>query len=191
MEHVLGETGTGGDGQLIVRIGGGDRTAFSELVRRHQSALYRYVRALTRNDADAEDALQRTFLSVWRSAASLRSEASEKSWLFTIARNAAFRQMRPRPESPMDPETLASLGENAGFGDDLPDDVVQRFQERARLEAALERLPLDEQEVLVLRDLEGLSGEDTAWVLGVSLAAMKSRLHRGRLRLLAELKEHP
>ena len=85
--------------------------------------------------------------------------------------------------------SLEELGARAGWGHPLsPEDLAWRVQQRSLLEQALSTLPADEREVLVLRDVEGLSGEETAAAAGISLAAMKSRLHRGRLQLLAQVK---
>lgn len=190
MEHVRGEaTGSAGDSELIARVSSGDRSAFTELVKRHQAALHRYLRTLVRSDADAEDALQRAFLGVWRGAGTFSGAASPRTWLFTVARNAAFRQTRARREDATDPETLAELGAKAGWGADSPLELLEGSEARARLRAALAALPSEDREVIVLRDLEGLSGEEAAAVLGSTLAAAKSRLHRARLRLMAVLKE--
>ncbi|MBI3207008.1 MAG: sigma-70 family RNA polymerase sigma factor [Myxococcales bacterium] len=190
MDHLLGEaTRSAGDAELIARAASGDRAAFTELVERHRAAVHRYARSLTKNDADAEDALQRTFLAVWRSAATFRGPASARSWLFTVARNAALRQARPRREDATEPEALAELGARAGWGTDSPHALLEGAEVRARLGAALARLDADDREVIVLRDLEGLSGDEASSVLGLSLSALKSRLHRARLRLMASLQE--
>lgn len=192
MEHVLGEaSGSSGDAELIARVAHGDRSAFTTLVKRHQAAIHRYVRALTKSDADAGDALQRAFLGVWRGAGTFSGLASARAWLFTAARNAAFRQTRRRREDATDPETLAELGAKAGWGAESPLELLESGEARSRLHAALSALPSEDREVILLRDLEGFSGEEAAGMLGVTLAALKSRLHRARLRLMAVLKEDP
>lgn len=84
-------------------------------------------------------------------------------------------------------EALERLGERAGWG--ASTEFGARLEERAELEWAMDQLPTIEQEAVTLRDLEGLSGEEAAEALGVSLAALKSRLHRGRLRLMSVLRE--
>lgn len=190
MEHVHDEMPRApGDPELIARVAQGDREALGELVLCHRAALHRYLRGITRSAADAEDALQRTFVAVWKGAGTFGGLASARAWLLTIARNEAYRQNRRRREEPTESETLAALGARAGWGHDSPHDLLEGAEARARLRAALDRLGEDDREVIVLRDLEGLSGEEAAQVLGLGLAAQKSRLHRARLRLMALLKE--
>ena len=167
---------------------GGDRVAFERLVERHQAAVYRFVRTLAAERGPAEDALQETFLAAWRSAAGFRG-GSLRSWLLAIARHALYRQHRRRAGEPERHESLESLGERAGWG--APPDpaaLALRRERRERLQAALASLAAADREILLLRDAEGLSGEDTAAALGLGLAAMKSRLHRARLRFAAELR---
>jgi RNA polymerase sigma-70 factor (ECF subfamily) len=165
-----------------------DGQALRALARRHGPALSRYLERLVGSPL-AEDALQETLLAAFRGAASFRGESSVKSWLFTIARNAAFKLQKRRREEPRDDEDLEALGTRAGWGAEGPDAALSREEQRRALELALDRIDAADREVLLLRDVEGLSGEDTAAVLGISLAAMKSRLHRARLRLVASLGE--
>jgi RNA polymerase sigma-70 factor, ECF subfamily len=82
------------DPELITRAKSGDKKAFTTLVARHQSALFRYAKALTRQEADAEDVLQRAFLGAWRGLQTYEGRASVRSWLFTIARHEAHRMGR-------------------------------------------------------------------------------------------------
>lgn len=153
---------------------------------RHAEAVYRFLVSLGAPPDDAEDALQECFVSAWRSAGAYRGDGAARGWLFTMARNALRRQHRRRTGEPAQMESLEQLGANAGWGS--TDDFRPRFEAEDELLWALERLPLEEREAVTLRDLEGLSGEEAAATLGVSVAAMKSRLHRGRLRLMAVLR---
>lgn len=178
------------DHELLLRSGGGDMEAFEQLVRRHQASAFRLLRSLTRDVADAEDALQETFLAVWRSAGDFRGTGSARAWILTIARNAVRRQHRRRVDEPADLLPLDELGLQAGWGRDIGrDDLASRLEDRAALEAALRTLATDDREVLLLRDVEGFSGAEVATALGISVPAMKSRLHRARLRLSAALTE--
>ena len=93
-------------------------------------------------------------------------------------------------EGKMPRAPLPELGEAAGWGSESPEAEVLRAERRARLARALDALAPEDREVLVLRDLEELTGEETAAALGLSLAAMKSRLHRARLRLAAQLRRN-
>lgn len=179
------------DVDLIQRTAAGDREAFERLVERHQAAVYRFVRALGPDSASSEDALQETFLAAWRSAATFRGESSARTWLLTIARNAALRQSRRRAGEP-DVDDVAPLDElaiAAGWGaSDDPETAAIRGEERAAVARALDSLGLEERRVLVLRDLEQMTGDEAARILGLTLPALKSRLHRARLRFAAHLR---
>lgn len=177
------------DRQLIARSAAGDREAFAALVARHQRAVFRVARALTGASDSAEDVLQETFLAALRGAAGYRGESSVRSWLLAIARHAAARRGRRADQVPHEPDSLEALGAAAGWGQPDVESLAALAEDRARLAAALARLPAEEREVLVLRDLEELTGEEAAAALGVTVAAMKSRLHRARLRLAGELRQ--
>ncbi|MEW5849260.1 MAG: RNA polymerase sigma factor [Myxococcota bacterium] len=180
---------------LLEQAHAGNRDAFTALVARYQAPVFRYLRTLTRTPQEAEDALQQTFLAVWRSllpdsGAGKRGEGSVRAWLFTIARHAAYRQGRRHAGEPDTLESLESLGERAGWGEpEDPERVAMLLEDRERLHAALARLSDDDREVILLRDVEGLSGEDAARVLDLPLANLKTRLHRARLRLRAALQQ--
>jgi RNA polymerase sigma-70 factor, ECF subfamily len=185
----LGETS---DAELMARAGRGDREAFARLVSRHQASVFRFARALASSQPNAEDILQETFLAALKGAPGFRGDAPVRSWLFSIARHAAARQGRRHvgePDRFESLEPLDTLGVEAGWGSEDPEALVIAAQHRAGVASALEALPGDDREVLILRDLEGLSGEETAAALGTSLASMKSRLHRARLRFAAALRQ--
>lgn len=163
-------------------------------MRAHRGAVLRFARHLVRDEAAAEDVLQETFLTALKSLKDWRGEGSVRAWLLSITRSKALMARRRRvgePElsEPLEAAELSALGAEAGWGEPAdPEALSARLEERALLERALEALPAPEREVVVLRDVEGLSGEDVARSLGLSLAAMKSRLHRGRLKLVAAVK---
>ena len=181
------------DEQLIELVAGGDRGAFHALVERYQSAVYRHLRALTPTAQDAEDVLQETLLAVFRHARTYRGDSSGRTWIYTIARNSAFRLARrkiPLLTDRLDEQdgSFEDLGVKAGFGAADPERLAMQAQCRDRLNAALNALSSEDREILILRDLDGLSGEEAAAILGIGLAAMKSRLHRARLRLSVALR---
>lgn len=181
---------TAGDTDLLQRAAAGDALAFEAFVARHEASVFRYLQSLTRNATAAEDALQDAFVAAWRGAATFRGGTSARPWLLTIARHALHRQHRRRSGEPEAFESIDQLGLAADWGvDDSPLDRLVRLEDRARLARVLAALPDAERETLVLRDLEGLPGEEVARMTEVSLAAMKSRLHRARLRLAATLRE--
>lgn len=175
------------DAALLRRSAEGDRSAFAELVDRHAGAVLRLLLSLGASPDDAEDALQDCFVAAWRGADGFRGQASAHAWLCSIARNALRRQHRKRAGEPAKHETLETLGAAAGWGSES--DFSHRFEVEEELRWALGKIPREEREVIVLRDLEGLTGEETAQILGLSLTAMKSRLHRGRLRLMSVARE--
>lgn len=174
------------DAELLRRSADGDRAAFTALMERHGGAVYRFLLFLGAVPQDAEDALQECFVSAWRGADSFQGTGTARSWLFSIARNTHLRQTRRRAGEPRRMEPLEVLGTEAGWGSTAGFD--HRFEVAEEVRWALQQIPEDEREVLVLRDLEGLSGDETAQMLELSLPAVKSRLHRGRLRLMAVIR---
>ena len=179
-------------GQLL-RIAAGDRGAFAALVESQWAPLFRFLDGVARDRAAAEDALQDAFVSVWKNAGTFRGEASGRTWLYTVARNALHRRHRRRADRPGAAEpldTLEELGAAAGWGDPSSEDrVLSALDDRDRVHRALRRLSGDDREVVVLLDVEELSAKEAAEALGIGLAALKSRLHRARLRLVAELQK--
>lgn len=178
------------DAALMVRVAARDRAAQAELVDRHQAAVLRYARALCRDDAHAEDTLQQTFLDALRGASTWSGAASLRGWLLTLTRHAAYRGVRRRAGEPDHFVPLHQLGLQAGWGAD-PEARATAAHDRARLLTALDRLAPASREILVLRELEGFTGPETAARLGIGLAAAKSRLHRARLELAAALRLPP
>jgi RNA polymerase sigma-70 factor (ECF subfamily) len=159
------------------------RRRFEETVLPHLDASFNYARWLTRNDAEAEEVLQDACIRAMRFASSLRGDA--RSWLLAIVRNTWCSRKR------------ASLTEVAPFdadggepADEALDPEVRLLQQHAvsRVRAAVEILPADFREVVVLREIDGLSYKEIAAVVGVPLGTVMSRLARARERLLASLK---
>lgn len=179
------------DTELLTASAAGDTAAFDEFVRRHRASVFRCAKALARHDADAEDVLQQTFLQAWRSAGSAAVQ-EPRAWLHTIARHALLRLRRVPSRQTADDVSLEVLGADAGFASAMatPERLAAATEEQGLLHRTLAALPAADREVLVLRELEQMSGEQTAQLLGLSVEAMKSRLHRARLRLVAELRRH-
>jgi RNA polymerase sigma-70 factor, ECF subfamily len=177
------------DGELIERTARGDRAAFASLVQRWRDPLFRYLRSIVPEES-AEDALQETFLAVFRGAGGFRGDGSARAWLFGIARRMAARQRRRRAGEPARTEPLEALGVAAGWGATRdPEELASALEDRTRLQAALDALSDEDREVIVLADLEQLTGPEVAELLDLSVSAVKSRLHRARLRLMAELSQ--
>ncbi|HUP50266.1 MAG TPA: RNA polymerase sigma factor [Thermoanaerobaculia bacterium] len=176
------------DAELLARTAAGDREALEGLVSRHEAAVFRFARAVTGDHAAAEDVLQETFVSVWKHAGSFRGAESARGWILIIARNAAHRQFRRHAGEPESFQPLADLGAEAGWAAHDPR-LPERLADRQLVEMGFRDLAPEEREILILREVEGFSGDEVAGMLGLSVAAMKSRLHRARLRFLANVRE--
>jgi RNA polymerase sigma-70 factor (ECF subfamily) len=175
------------DRELIARAAEGDRRAFEQLVERHAAAVLRLAEAVS-DPSTAEDAMQQTFLNVYQHAASFRGDASVRTWLLTIARNAARRIHAKTKREELVEEPLMQLGIEAGWGSDDPEAIAIASERNGALREAMSSLSAEDQEVIILRDLEGLRGPEAANVLGIGERAVKSRLHRARLRLAVALR---
>jgi len=147
----------------------------------------RMLRLTAGNVAEAEAAFQETFAAALRSASTYDASAGPaRAWLFAIARNALRGAHRKRGRELVTEPSFFALGTSAGFGSDAPDRNLDAHEQRVLLAQALATLSEEEREVILLRDLESLPGDQVAQLLGLSLPALKSRLHRARLKLMAE-----
>ena len=159
---------------------------FEETVLPHLDAAFNYARWLTRNDADAEDVLQDACVRAMRFFSSLRDDDA-RAWLFTIVRNTWYSRVSRKP-------TVAERTRLNDGQDQRPDtalDPEERLLQQhtvALVRAALEQLPADFREVIVLREIEGLSYKEMAAVVGVPIGTVMSRLARARERLQTILK---
>ena len=179
------------DRELISRTANGDRRAFEQIVSRHATAVFRLAKVVTGDAAAAEDVMQQTFLSAYRSASTCGSDASVRTWLLAIARNAAQQlQANQGREVPAE-EPLLNLGLDAGWGSGDPETIAIAAAHKDKLDKALSTLCAEDQEVLILRDMEGLRGPEAAEVVGVGEQVFNARLHRARLRLAGALRGAP
>lgn len=183
--------GARADEELLARIRSGDTAALEALVAQHQPEAYRFARRLCRNDADAEDVLQETMLALVRHARDLRGDAAISTWLFQVARSFCIKKRRTRKGAPARTETFDDTQRSAASGADAdaarpdrqsdPERAAEGKELQLALDAALDSLDDAHREVLVLRDMEGLTAPEVARVLGIGVPAVKSRLHRARL----------
>ena len=161
----------------------GDWQSFSVLVQRHQDRVYRFVLRMTGCREDALELTQETFLRAFRALPSWRPDALFGTWLFRIAANVATDSLRRRKLAryvPLD-ECEDLVAHAPG-----PEEIVQDRERCRLLESALEQLPLDYREVLLLREIEEMSYSDIAQVLRIREGTVKSRIARAR-RLLIQL----
>lgn len=184
------------DAQLIEKSKKGDDDAFRELVDRHSAKVYQLALKLTRNETDAEDVLQETFLRVFNRIETFRGEAAFSSWLYRIAANASFAKLGNRKKhdhldiEDVYPEFEGPKVSVANDWSRQPDSVLLGKEAAEVLNGAIEQLPEDFRAVFMLRDVEGLSNAQVAEILGLTVAAVKSRLHRARLFLRKRLAEY-
>ena len=176
------------DVTLQARIAAGDTEALAELYRCTREALTRYLRGRCRNDADADDALQNTFESATRFLDGYRGDGSPRGWLFRVAAHSCSRLRRGLKNNPALHTPIDDVTADRVLVDDRTPDPEARIASRADVVlAAIEALePLD-QRVVLLRDGQGMSAKETATQLGLTEAAVKSRLFRARrsIRLAA------
>ncbi len=153
--------------------------AFEVLVRRHQGGVYRVALRLLGCDADAEDATQETFVRAWRGLARFRGESAVSTWLYRIVTNRSLNVIAARrPAESLDLD-LPSVGSD-------PAEIAEQRERFAAVARHVASLPPEQRVALVLRDFEGLSYEEVAAVLEVSVAAVKGRIHRARLSVLGD-----
>ena len=181
------------DDELVARARARDLTAFEALVERHEDRLYRVAMRLLRNENDAREVLQDALVSAWQNLDSFAGRAQFGSWIYRVTVNAALMLLRSRRRHPtVSVEELApgalddAVGASHDPGSDWskrPDEQLQSGELKEHIEAALDELPEILRLVFVLRDVEGLSTEETADMLGITIPTVKTRLHRARLAL--------
>ncbi len=180
------------DDELVRRVQAGNNEAFEELVRRYERKVYNITYRLMGNEQDASEALQDAFLRAYRFIGKFQFKSSFFTWLYRIATNVSLSRLRRR-----DKLVTVSLDQPVDAAGELrleipdtkygPEKLMKQRELRAALQKSVEELPEDYRSVVVLRDLEGLSNEEVSKVLKLSVAAVKSRLHRGRLVLREKL----
>src|SRR6266404_5881851 len=184
-------TSSDSDVALMLRVSNGDTDAFRELIERHQRAVINTIHRAIGDAWEAEDLAQRVFIQVYRSARRYKPTAKFTTWLFTITRNTILNEHRRRARHPS--ESLDALQEprdTEGGGWQAPDpsasDPAQLAIERElqqKIMEAVRELPEAQRTAVILCRYEGLSYEEIAEVLGCSVSATKSLLHRARLAL--------
>ncbi|HET9488152.1 MAG TPA: sigma-70 family RNA polymerase sigma factor [Methylomirabilota bacterium] len=187
------------EGSLVQRLQAGDAEALEMLMERYSARVYRLAYSITRNAGDAEEVVQDVFLSVFRKVRGFEGRAAVATWLYRVTANAALNKRRGKRlevENSLDQwlPTYRADGHREGNRPFLvvdwsqdPERALLEGETRAELERALDALPPRYRAVLVLRDVEGLSSEETAAVLAESVSAVKSCLHRARMVLRERL----
>jgi RNA polymerase sigma factor (sigma-70 family) len=177
------QTGTGTDDErsMAQRVAAGDGTQFEKLMRHYNRRLYRIARAVLRDDAEAEDALQEAYLAAYSSMGRFRGESTLATWLSRLVLNECLGRLRrgARRQRLM-PIVGSALEINAVADSEMPERIVARRQLRSLLESKLDELPESFRLVFVLRSVEEMSVEETAHTLGIPEATVRTRYHRAR-----------
>jgi RNA polymerase sigma-70 factor (ECF subfamily) len=173
--------------ELVQRAQAGDAAAAEELLALNEVRVYRYGLRMCGNEADARDVLQETLLAAFKNLATFRGDSELSTWLYQIARSFCMKQRRLHAGEPARHESLET-SEVRGLAQQRDEEgVVHARQVGEVVQAAMAALPIDAREVLVLRDVEGLSAQEAAAVIGIDVGALKSRLHRARMALKSQL----
>jgi RNA polymerase sigma-70 factor (ECF subfamily) len=180
------------DDELIARARAKDYAAFEELLGRYEDKVFRLAFRILRNETDAKEILQETFVSIWRKLDTFKGDSQFGSWVYRIATNAALMRLRSHRRHPEVSTEELPIGYLDNYGTPMPagenwskrpDDELQSSELRKHIQAAVDALPDIYRTVFVIRDVEGLSTEETAEVLGISIPTVKTRLHRARIAL--------
>jgi RNA polymerase sigma-70 factor, ECF subfamily len=178
------------DRALIQRILAGETALFHDLIRPYERMVYVALFTMLRNETEAEDGAQDVMINAFRHLKSFRGDSKFSTWLVTIAMNEGRRRLRKRKTAAED-SLEATLQEPDGdftpaFLTDwreIPSAALERKELRGKLREAVQALPPIYRDVFVLRDLEGMNQEETAAALGITIGAVKVRLHRARMML--------
>jgi len=181
----------------MLRAKRGDRVAFTELVEKYKQPVMNFIYRTLRDETEAEDLAQNVFLQVYKSRSRYQRTAKFSTWLFTIARNLCLNELRRRSRHPAE-----SLEETHAEHEDqprqqyedkkiiLPPDTLLQGELVKKIEEALASLPENQRSAILLCRQEDLSYEEIAEILGCSLSATKSLIHRGRETLKEKLKSY-
>lgn len=160
------------DEDIVGRVLNGEVQLFELIVRRYNQRLYRAMIAILRDEAEAEDAMQEAYVHAFAKLDQFAGQAKFSTWLTKIAVYEALGRLRRRKRYEEVPETMKS--------DDDPEHTVYDLQLRGAIEGAIRKLPAIYRSVFVLREIEELSGSETAECLGIAEETVKTRLHRAR-----------
>ena len=185
------------DSALIQQARAGDRRAFTDLVHRYEDTVYRFAFKVCRDRDQAAEALQDTFINVFRKLDSFDGKSKFSTWLYTIVTNNCLMKRRRRKTHAVE-ESLELLdsppehghdgqGRHVARWDETPADLLLDQELRTLMDSAILKLPVEYRLVFILRDVEGKSTQETASILGISVEATKSRLRRARAFLRQQL----
>lgn len=181
------------DLMLIQKIRKGDQIAFEQLIEKYETKVFHLAMRFTKNEEDAEEVLQDVFMTLHRKLELFQGKSAFSSWLYRIVVNAAFMKLRKRRQQPavLLEDLAPHTREKALDGECYQENHVEKFTQNEEIKSvllsAVNRLPEQYRSVFVMRDVNGFSNQETSEVLGLSVPAIKSRLHRSRLMLRKKL----
>lgn len=179
------------DDQIICRLRDGQEEAFELLVQRYRARVQRLALRFTRNREEAEEVSQEVFLTIYRKLDQFEGKSSFSTWLYRVAVNASLMRLRSQETTETVPiDDL--VGDLVGDEEEAvkpPDSRLHSEEALAQIERAMEHMPEEFKTILILRDIEDFSNEEAAEIMDLSVAAVKSRLHRARGYLRKKLED--
>lgn len=184
------------DSELVRLSKAGDEAAFLELVGRYTEKVSHLAMRITRNEQDTEEVVQEVFITLFTKLRTFRGRSAFSSWLYRVTSNAAFMKLRSRRKHSA--ASYEEVTENGGSVEAMHQRsdasdlnyISVRHELRKYIEQAIEALPREYRSIFILRDVDGLSNHEVGEVLGLSVPAVKSRLHRARLMLRKKLQRY-
>ena len=173
---------------IIKRAQNGSESDFEALILSCQGKAYSIAYRYLNNQEDSLDALQESFIKVYRSIGSFKGNSSFQTWVYRIVVNTCYDMLRKK-KSRIQADSLYKNDGNDEYMIEVPDndkgpeDLAVEKEENSFIFSCLEKLPLDHKEIIVLRDIEGFSYEEIADILSITMGTVKSRISRGRLAL--------
>lgn len=185
------------DFQYVALAQQGDMAAYNQLVIRHQGKIYAMIRNMVRNDADAWDLSQDVFIKAWKALSSFENRSRFSTWLFRISHNVVYDWARKRKiegggelqEGILDREQIDLSARTAPALIESPDEALANSELRIKISAALEKISPEHREVVILKDVQGLSYKEIADVMECTLGTVMSRLFYARQKLQTLLKD--
>jgi RNA polymerase sigma-70 factor (ECF subfamily) len=187
-----GETPAISDEELVARARAKDFGAFEQLLDRYEDKIFRLAYRFVRNETEAKEVLQDTFLSIWCKLDTFKGDSQFGSWLYRVAANTALMRLRAQRRHPEISTEELPIGYLDNYGQvppagenwsKRPDEELQSDELRRHIQSAVDALPEIYRTVFLLRDVEGLSTEETGEILAISVPTVKTRLHRARIAL--------
>jgi RNA polymerase sigma-70 factor (ECF subfamily) len=184
------------DVDVVNQFKAGDTLAFEEIISRYESKVMSLALRLTRNQEDAEEVMQDVFTTVYRKIEGFRGQSAFSSWLYRIVVNAAFMKLRKRKQSQtvsmddISPAIKQYCVDRDTLNGAYSQNIAISHEMQLVIQNAVSRLPDQYRAVFVLRDVDGLSNQETGEILNLSIPAVKSRLHRSRIMLRKKLQRY-